>query len=164
MSGHKKCESVNTSVNNTNIRHLIFLLQLTITVSGSATPTEQNVRTLKFISVQHIIDWNSKNTATGVLHTTVVTGGVDQILSPFWWSWMRFTKKKVSVWRKRVPQLSAFRIKLKEKEHSDRVYSREGIKVPSTKSLSSIIKVPKVATPFKDDCSPLLKWIIREKR
>jgi len=56
VSGHKKCESVNTSVNNTNIRHLIFLLQLTITVSGSATPTEQNVRTLKFISVQHIID------------------------------------------------------------------------------------------------------------
>jgi len=71
--------------------------------------------------------------------------------------------KRVSWWRKWVPHLSAFRIKLEEKEHSERVYSKEGGKELLTKSLSWITKVPKVATLFKDDYSPLFKWIIREK-
>jgi hypothetical protein len=50
---------------------------------------------------------------------------------------------------------------LEEKEHSDSAYSREGGKELLTKSLSSITKVPKGATPFKENYSPLLKWIIR---
>ena len=147
----------------TNIRHIIFLLQLKhwcLRQRNSYWTECQNIE-IRVVS-KYRLKFKEHSCWRPALK------------SRYRWCWSNFIlflmelnvvyQKKVSQWRKLVPHLSAFRIKLEEKEHSDRVYNREGGKELLTKSLSSITKVPKVATPFKDDCSPLLKWIIRGKR